>query len=400
MKIIDEPQPLSVMRSIITTVLLITTHFTFADSPFVRNGEADFVVSHIEFALSIDEAASGACPQGMSLNLAEIYALSAEGKRSKEESDQEYMDRLQAATRRLGTNADGRDTCMHPETAAPDPYFRTVQSSVLPVYGIDLDGRQSANDFQGMNGQWGVDNQWYRVAGCSRSWQPSGQSNKFNITMLTGSWGILVSLKGIDDIRNDEQVKVTLYANADPIRLSPSRVPVSYASYSPLPDSRFRAVTTGSISNGVLTTKPVDARFLSETNSMYLERPLRDARLQVTLSEHGELSGYLSGYMPVQALYDMKYGFRSGKTANGEPSAMALRSGSANGAAFVLGHTCHGAYHALQQNADGHPDLETGKYTSISTQYRISAIPAFVIEQEINAGTHAKGSAKENSGEN
>jgi hypothetical protein len=80
-----------------------------------------------------------------------------------------------------------------------------------------------------------------------------------------------------------------------------------------------------------------DAGFQSETNSMYTERPLRDAR---------------------------------------------LRSGSANGAAFVLGHTCHGAYQALLANADGHLDPETGANTSISTQYHIKAVPAFVVDRQ------------------
>jgi hypothetical protein len=63
---------------------------------------------------------------------------------------------------------------------------------------------------------------------------------------------------------------------------------------------------------------------------------------------------------------------------------MYIKSGSgemasSNGAAFVLGHTCHGAYHALHEHADGHPD-ESGNFTSISTQFRIEAIPAFVID--------------------
>ena len=79
-------------------------------------------------------------------------------------------------------------------------------------------------------------------------------------------------------------------------------------------------------------------------------------------------------------MYDMQYGYRNGKTAGGDPAPLRLRSGSANGAAFVLGHTCHGAYYALHQQADGHPDPETGAFTSISTQYRIEALPAFIVE--------------------
>ena len=63
-----------------------------------------------------------------------------------------------------------------------------------------------------------------------------------------------------------------------------------------------------------------------------------------------------------------------------------MRGPSANGAAYVLGYTCNGAYHALHEHADA--VLENGE-PAISTQYRFSAIPAFVVDVEtesINAG--------------
>ncbi len=352
-----------------------------AAAPFVRNGEAGFVVSYIEYALAEDFAVNGACPDGSPLNLVEIHQLTPEGRRRPGETDADYMDRMRAAARELGTGPGGEDLCMHPEVAEPDPWFRTVEGSKVPVFGIDLDGASSAEDFPGIDGGSGIDNQWYRVVGCSRSYQSSGLSNGFNIAMLTGSWGILIGLEGVDDLRNDDEVTVHLYANADPIRLSPARNPLGFASYSPKTEPRYRATTTGRIVDGVLTTEPVDAGFQNETNSMYTERPLLDARLRVTIDENGRMSGYLAGYTPVEAIYDFAYAFRSGVKADGEPAPLRLRAGSANGAAFVLGHTCHGAYHALQAHADGHPDPDSGRYTSISTQYRIEAIPAFIVER-------------------
>ncbi len=390
--------PVRGLCGLLSLLVFLQTDFARADASFVRAGEAGFVVSYIEYGLSGDAAETGACPQGMSLNLAQIYALTAAGKRRADEPEEAYLDRLQAAAKQQGTSPDGKDLCLHPEAGEPDPYHYTVQGSTVPVYGIDLDGEVSADDFPGMDGTAGVDNQWYRVVGCGHSWQPTGQSNSFNIGMLTGSWGILVKLKGVDDIRNDDHVEVGLYANADPIRLSPSRAPVSFATYAAEADPRYRATTTGSIKDGVLTTAPVDARFRSEVNSMYLERPLRDARLQVTLSEEGVLTGYLSGYTPVEAMYDMQFGFRNGRTAAGDLAPLRLRSGSANGAAFVLGRTCHGAWQALHKHADGHRDAETGAYTSISTQYRISAIPAFVVEREAVNGP-AQAAIAEGSGD-
>lgn len=92
------------------------------------------------------------------------------------------------------------------------------------------------------------------------------------------------------------------------------------------------------------------------------------------------MEGYLAGYTPVEEMYDFQSGFRNGKDGKGELASLRLRVGSANGAARVLGYTCPGVYHSLHKYADGHPDPQTGRCTSISTQYRIKAIPAFVVD--------------------
>jgi len=359
-----------------------------AQAPFAHNGSAGFVVSEIKFALAGDASKSKACPQGMSLNPSEIFALSPEGKRRKAETDEAYGKRLNEGARQVATAANGQNLCLNPESGTPDPHFRTVSRDDIPVEGINLDQSELSDErtshshhpFTGPHGERGVDNQFFRVVGCSRGWQPSGLANSFSTEMLTGSWGILITLSGVDDIRNDDDVDVGFYANNDPIALSPTRSPLPYATYAIDQDARFRAKAHGRIRDGVLTTDPVDVRFHWVVNSMHLERPLRHARLQAALSSEGVLEGYLAGYTPVEAMYDMQYGFRSAKNGAGDPAPVRLRLLSSNGAAAVLGHTCQGAYYALKQYADGDPDPNTGKYTSISTQYRISAIPAFVVD--------------------
>jgi hypothetical protein len=185
----------------------------------------------------------------------------------------------------------------------------------------------------------------------------------------------------VDDLRNDEAVEVGFYANADPIQLSPDREPVAHVTYATDPDPRFRAVARGRIVNGVLTTEPTDLRFHSVLNSMVLERPLRDARVRATFTADGALEGFLAGYTPVVEMYDLSYGFRNGRDRSGELAPLRLRMGSATGAASVLGRTCEGAFAALNRLADGHRDQDTGRCTSISTQYRFRAIPAFVVHE-------------------
>jgi hypothetical protein len=222
--------------------------------------------------------------------------------------------------------------------------------------------------------------------GCSKSYQSTGQSNTYEIAMYTGEWAILITLKGVKDLRNSSNVEVGIYASADPIQLSPTREALSNATYAMDQDPRFRATTHGRIVNGVLTTDPVDVRFHWVVNSIHLERPLKEARLRATFTADGGLDGILGGYTPVEELYDFAYGFRNGKDGAGKPASLKLISGSANGQARVLDHTCNGAYFAMKQLADGDRDPKTGQCTSISTQYRIKAIPAFVVDVATHSG--------------
>lgn len=356
---------------------------------FLRDGEAGFVVTHFAYALGPDHSKTGACSEGMSKNVAEIFAETPVGKRRPGESDEAYGKRLEEGGQSISATPDGKNFCMYPELAPPDPHTRIMTSASAPADGIDLDGKVSRAvadvrsgrlDFTSLEGVKGVDNQFWRAVGCSRSFQENGQSNGFEIEMYTGSWGILIALDDVDDLKNDDHVQVGIYANADPLQLSPTREALEYATYAMDQDKAFRAATTGRIENGVLTTEPVDVRFHHVVNGMHLERPLQDARIRATLSPAGVLKGYLAGYTPVEAMYDLQFGYRNGKDAAGKPSPLGRRLGSANGAARVLGHTCQGAYQALNRLADGRPDPKTGKFTSISTQYRFEARPAFVVD--------------------
>ena len=363
---------------------------TAADVPFVRDRTAGFVVTDFKYVLADDAEQTGACPNGMSRHVEEIFALTPEGKRRKGESDEAYGKRLNEGGKKISTAPNGQNVCLNPEAGAPDPNFRTIRAANVSIEGIDLDGIDSRPDVPtprscphqdavGKNGERGIDNQFARVVGCSRSWQSSGMSNSFATEMLTGSWGIVISLADVDDVSNDDSVTVGIYANADPIQLSPNRQPLAYATYAKDQDPRFRATTRGRIKGGVLTTEPVDVRFHHVVNSLRVERPLSAARLRATLSKEGVLSGYLAGYTPVEAMYDFQFGYRNGKDAKGELGPLRLRFGTANGAARVLGYTCPGIYFSLYEYADGDPD-SNGRCTSISTQYSFSAVPAFVVD--------------------
>ncbi len=375
-----------------------TTSAADAPANVAQDGQVGFVVSHIKYALGKDASETGACPDGMTEGYGKTSGYNGigdvfVGKPDLQRQDGEVEDKY---VRRVFTQAmsdpNTKNLCMNPELGKPDPNFKTVTGKNVAADGIDLDGQDSRingkaapntcphDDFRGMNGEHGIDNQFFRLVGCSKSWQSTGLSNQYEIEMYTGAWGILITLKGAQDLRNAKDVEVGIYANADPIQLSPTREALPNATYAMDQDPRFRATTHGRIVNGVLTTDPVDVRFHVVTNSIHLERPLQNARLQVTLTPDGGMEGILAGYTQVEELYDYQYGFRNGKDANGSPAPLQLRAGSSIGQAAVLGHTCQGAYFAMKQLADGHRDPKTGQCSALSTQYRIKAIPAFVVD--------------------
>ena len=360
-----------------------------AEAP-LQLGERGFVVTHLSYVLGPDASEFGACPNGMSSSVVDIFQQTPEGQQRPGESDEAYSERIEQGGRDLSNAPDGRNYCAHPEISPPDPFYRTMQSNRVRLDGLDLDGKfTKASDFVSPSGRTGIDNQFYRAVGCNTAYQPTGQANQFDIGMYAGEWGILIGLADVDDIRNDDHVEVGIYANADPIALSPTREALEYGTYAMDQDPRFRAKTTGRIQDGVLRTDPVDVRFHHTVNSMHLERPMRDARIEATLSPDGTLSGILAGYTPVEALYDYQFGYRNAKDGAGEPASKRLRLGSANGAARVLGHTCPGVWHALHALADGHPDPKTGKPTAISTQYRFEAANAFLVDVDSSSANDA-----------
>jgi hypothetical protein len=365
-----------------------------------------FVVSDIGYALSKDAGETGACPDGLSAgykNFGDAFIGKSDLQRRDGEVEDKYLQRV---FRSAMSDPNTRNLCHNPEAGQPDPNWHIVTGANVPVEGIDLDGQDSRangkpapntcahDDFRGFNGEHGIDNQYFRAVGCTRSYQPTGSSIPWSIEMLTGAWGILITLSGVDDIRNDPDVTVGIYANADPIQLSPNRVPLTNATYAIDQDPRFRATTHGRIVNGVLTTDPVNLRFHKITNSIYLERNLDDARLALKIGPDGGLEGYLGGYTPVEDIYNFEFSFRNGKNAQGQAASLQLINGSALGRAGTLGYTCNGAYFALKKLADGHRDPKTGQCTAISTQYRIKAIPAFVVDTQtksVNSGLDGRG---------
>ncbi len=359
-----------------------------SQSSVPADGQLGFVISAFSFGMSTSRDANTVCPGGLSVGPTDIYAATPEGQRHEGESDADYSRRLQRGSAAMLRASDGQNLCMHPELGAPDPHHPLVQANVQTV-GIDLDGQRSRangraapgtcahDDFAGADGVRNIDNQFLRALGCTGTFSAASDNSNLATSMLTGEWGVLITLDDVQSLRNDNSVTVHFYANNDPIQLSGDRQPLVNATYARKRDPRYIAETRARIVNGVLTTDPVDVRFPYVVNAMHLDRELRDARLRVTMTADGAMEGFLSGYTPIDNAYD-NFGFRHGRDANGQLSRS--RQYSASGYASTARHTCNGIYYALQQVADGHRDPATGRCTSVSTQYRVRAIPAFVVD--------------------
>jgi hypothetical protein len=383
------------------SLLAVSTAFSEAtgQADAIQDGKGGFVV--------YEWGTGGArgptvCPNGRSLGYRQIFEQSPEGQRHQGESDADYGRRLEAGGYGLAA-VNGQNLCAFPALAA-DPHFRTMDDTSVVAYGIDLDGQVSTrkghpapgtcphDDFRGVEGERGVDNQYLRLVGCTGTapketgatqtgWLPPPQEHQEN-TMLEGGWGVLISLRGVHDLQNDDSVEVGIYANADPIQLSANKTPIMHATYAADQDPRFRGETHGRIVNGVLTTDPVNVRFHWLVAGMHLERPLDHARIRAKFNPDGTMEGYLAGYTPIEAVYDMQYGFRNAKDDAGHPVPGGMTSGLATGASSAMGRTCNGAYAALHKLADGDRDAHTGQCTSISTQYFFRATPAFVVDAQ------------------
>lgn len=361
-------------------------------TPVLRNGEIGFVISHMSPAMA-DTPRAVACPDGLAISTNDLYkkSLTPEAaaahdlalKTALDSSGNGFSGYYDARTHAEWKNADGSFICLKPDGAPTDPYYKTaVNVREDKVEGLDLDGKVSrakggaaaggcpGQDFTGVDGKGGIDNQFYRVFACTKGFQESSSFGmiSFDADMLQGSWTLLFKLSGVDNLRNDDSVEVGVYSSTDPLQLDGAGGVMPNFTYDATTNSRYRATTKGRIVNGVLTTDPVDLRFTVKFNGQNptFEHYIRGARFQMEIGADGKASGYLAGYNDIESYYKNRIAYAN------DPLISSLTS--ENG-----GYTCSGVYQALQRFADGNRDPATGKCTSISAALKVKASPAFVL---------------------
>ncbi len=336
------------------------------------NGVMGFVVQSFNYPVVHEP---DACPQGMQLPMRQDFlerqTPEERARLSLKENEPELTRLWQAQA--FGPN--GANLCTNPDMF-DRPLLKTVKGA--HSYGLDLDGGKgddtcAHDEFESPSGEKGIDNQEYRVMGCTMNWRgQEGQPSEYDVGtrqfMNSGEWTQVILLRGVDSLVSDPEVEV-IYANTPDRPVADNNGKflrgLSFSISDKAP--RNRNVLKGRIENGVLVTEPHDI-VLAQTWGQGGARDIRGnrtkhdfrrGRLRLTFQADGTLTGLVGGYRPV---FD---------------TIQSPAIGGA-GSSLVAGIDCAAQLKTLRHYADGIKDPRTGKCTGVSTAMRMVAIPAFV----------------------
>lgn len=261
----------------------------------------------------------------------------------------------------------GIETYVNP-FAAEDPGQPQVVSRIGD--GFNLDGKIGTRDFVSPDGEKGIDNALYRAWGCDAPWRGNGNATldlRANDKMQEGLYTMVIRISGNQDPMNDDNATVEIGYSPDKI-VKDARGNVapdySYRILEPAEYTRLKA----RIRNGVVQTEQVAqmhapriAWFYDQTG----DADFHQGRIRLKIADDGSATGLLGGYRDWRDLY--------------VENAFAQDGGQQG----IREHEDHVAlYYALKRNADGMYDPRTRRYQGISTAYRITAMPAYVVDPD------------------
>lgn len=256
-------------------------------------------------------------------------------------------------------------------TTTPDGFeFREVEGRYS--WGLNLDAKNSADDFEHPDGTQGIDNQVYRAVGCVIGFRgPDGVEYIFqNKAILDQNYSrMMIELSDVDDLHNDESVSVSLYRGRDRLLTDATGLTVVPGGSQRIDrrwgESLIRQ-TTGRIEDGVLRTEPMEEVVIPWMNlSVPTIQIIRDMRFELTLTPEGA-TGLIAGYADVDSWYYQL--IRNDSThhlSNGQISGISL-------------------YKALRRLADAYPDPDSGANTAISTALDVKMRQVFILDSEVD----------------
>lgn len=255
----------------------------------------------------------------------------------------------------------GEDVYKEPWTVPDVPYPHPTSAI---AEGFNLDGDESTG-YTSPDGVKGVDNAFYTVGGCVGYWRgPAKGSDGFkysNEDMHNGDFTILIRLSGNQSPKSDPNAKLTFMTSRDVVvRDAVGGVARDYSFRIDDEDAEHGSTVDVSIRNGVVETTSAQTLTLQDWKHR-APLVLQQGQLKFTISDTGDMEGLVGGYRHWEHHFT---GF-----------ARAIPE-------YIMKLNIPAYWYALQREADGVPDAETGKMTGVSSVYRISAVPAFLISAE------------------
>jgi len=239
--------------------------------------------------------------------------------------------------------------------------------------GLDLDS-DAATGFTSPDGRRGVDNNLYKAWGCDAPWRGNGNATldlRANDKMLDGMFTIAVRVSGTESPMHDDHAVVEIGYSPDRIiRDARSQVARDY-SYRLLHTTQYTRLKA-TVRDGVVETEQVAELHMPRMAWIYDQVGdafFRQGKLRLILKPDGSMTGIVAGYRDWRDVYNQNTFAQSGgeQGVREHEDAIAL-------------------YYALKRNADGMKDPATGRYLGISTAYRITATPAFVVDPATPVG--------------
>lgn len=321
-----------------------------------------FIVSNWVVASS---AGPQDCPNGLTLDAVPAYLETL----SNEERDRLTKPKNATELVYAASGDKTRDTCNYPSQFSR-PATKLVEGNTAP--GMNLDGKISAEDFTSPSGESGIDNQFYRVTGCTKRYRRGAsldasdaimaQGDETIITALReGEMTILIDINGLDDIDNDDNIVVGFYSGVDRAILDAQGRVMANSTQRITDNKKWHNQAPGKIVDGVITSEPIDLHLKYQASVGYGDIFLRQARVNFSIDADGQLNGMLAGYYDIESYWG--YFPRS------------------YGRSLVIGggFECSAYYKSLNEQADGPLD-GNGKRNGISVAFNIEATPAFVLQ--------------------
>jgi len=188
-----------------------------------------------------------------------------------------------------------------------------------------------------------------------------------------GSMTILLSVQGLDDPVNDDDVIVQIFGSEDSPALGTDNAVLSGATLSIHPDSRFHTgEVRGAVVDGVLVAGPMDLLFPVDIMIVRDEMLIHDSWLRIELGD-GTFQGTVSGYWDVANIRDI---IGTPTTQNGNAANFTIEQ-------FEAG---------MAELADGDYDAGSGLCNSFSTMFQFRGLKAFIVSESTPGGAGGSGS--------